>query len=141
MDILSPELAERLAAEADAADRFADWPAAMAALREAGVFAWPVATPHGGRGWGTVELLRGAEVIATRCLTTAFVLSQRDAAIRQLAKGPAHLQARYLPGLAAGESFVTVGLSQLTTSRLHHGPALRPPPRRPATDWTAKCRG
>lgn len=121
-------LPDELAAGADAADRLPDWPPALDALRAAGVLAWPVAAEYGGAGRDAVDLLRGAEAVAARCLTTAFVLSQRDAAIRQLAKGPAHLRGRYLPGLARGELFLTVGLSQLTTSRLHLGPALRATP-------------
>lgn len=128
MNPLPPDLCDRLAAGADAADRLPDWPSALADLRSNDILAGPVATEYGGRGWGPIELLRTAEAVATHCLTTAFILSQRDAAVRQLAKGPPHLRKRYLPGLATGELFLTVGLSQLTTSRLHRGPALRATP-------------
>ncbi|QJW94975.1 acyl-CoA dehydrogenase family protein [Frigoriglobus tundricola] len=86
---------------------------------------WSVPAEYGGAGRTAVECVRLGRTIASACLTTAFVLSQRDAAVRQLLKGPAHLKERYLPGHAAGSHCVTVGLSQLTTSRQHHGPALR----------------
>jgi alkylation response protein AidB-like acyl-CoA dehydrogenase len=129
MTPLPADVLDRLAAGADAADRSPDWPAASwDALRSAGVVAWSVPPEYGGAGLGPVELLRGSEAIASACLTTALILSQREAAVRHLLRGPADLKARYLPGLAAGTTFLTVGLSQLTTSRQHHGPALRATP-------------
>ena len=48
--------------------------------------------------------------------------------MRHLERGPDHLKQRYLPALAAGTAFLTVGLSQLTTSRQHRQPALRATP-------------
>lgn len=120
-----PDPTTRLAAHADAADRTADWPAeSWAALCESGLLAGAVPAADGGAGWGTTELHAANEAVAAACLTTAFVLSQRDAAVRRLAAGPDHLRRRYLPGLASGELFATVGLSQLTTSRQHGAPAL-----------------
>ncbi|QEL13409.1 acyl-CoA dehydrogenase family protein [Limnoglobus roseus] len=128
MNPLPLELQNQLTSGADAADRLPDWPPALEALRRAGLLAGPVAAEFGGRAFGPIELLHAAEDVAAHCLTTAFILSQRDAAIRQLAKGPPHLRERYLPGLASGDLFLTIGLSQLTTSRLHRGPALRATP-------------
>jgi alkylation response protein AidB-like acyl-CoA dehydrogenase len=74
------------------------------------------------------------EQVSSCCLTTAFAFSQREAAIRHLLRGPEHLKQRYLPKLASGEWFATVGLSQLTTSRQHQGAALRAT-RLPAGDY------
>src|SRR5262249_4447533 len=112
-----------LRAHAEAADRLADWPSASwEVLRTEGVLGWSVPPEFGGSGLGPVELLTGIEAIAAGCLTTAFILNQREAAVRWLLKGPALLQERYLPGTAKGEHFLTVGLSQLTTSRQHQGP-------------------
>jgi alkylation response protein AidB-like acyl-CoA dehydrogenase len=123
------ELTATLEQLADAADRAPDWPvASWDALRRAGVPRWSVPREYGGDALGPAELLRGAETLAAACLTTAFILSQRDAAVRRLLVGPDHLTRRYLPRLAAGETFLTVGLSQLTTSRQHGGPALRATP-------------
>ena len=115
-----------LAEVADRADQSIDWPTeSMAALRTAGVLRWSIPTEFGGMGLKPVELLDGHREIAQACLTTAFILSQRESAVRQLTRGPKALQERLLPAMARGELFATVGLSQITTSRQHGGPALR----------------
>ncbi|MDY3555025.1 acyl-CoA dehydrogenase family protein [Gemmata sp. JC717] len=122
---LPADVLERLGAGAESADRSADWPqASWDALRPTGVLAWAVPSEYGGAERGPVACLRAGEALGSACLTTAFTLSQREAAVRLLLKGPAPLQRRYLPGLATGSHFMTVGLSQLTTSRQHQGPAL-----------------
>jgi alkylation response protein AidB-like acyl-CoA dehydrogenase len=114
-----------LAALADAADASPDWPAASwALLRAAGVPAWSVPAEHGGRGLGPVELLSGYEAVAGACLTTAFILSQREAAVRRLAAAPPEVRRRFLPALARDDMFASVGLAQITTSRQHGAPAL-----------------
>lgn len=126
MTALAADALERLAAGAELADRDTIWPvAAWAALRRAGALGWSIPREYGGAGRSAVELLCGLEEIASACLTTAFALSQREAAIRHLLKGPHVLRERYLPRLTRGEIYMTVGLSQLTTSRQHQGPALR----------------
>jgi alkylation response protein AidB-like acyl-CoA dehydrogenase len=120
-----------LEAHADAADAEPDWPAASwQALVKAGAMGWCVPRQFGGQVLGRAELLSGSERLAGACLTTAFILSQRDAAVRRLvAHASSELQARLLPAVARGESFITVGLSQLTTSRQHRPPALVATPR------------
>lgn len=126
MPLLTSNQCEQLLHLAEDADRLPDWPiASWQALRESGFLRGSVPKSFGGSGLGPGELLAGLEELAGCCLTTTFALSQREAAIRQLLKGPEHLKRRYLPGLAAGDLFLTVGLSQLTTSRQHQGPALR----------------
>jgi alkylation response protein AidB-like acyl-CoA dehydrogenase len=120
---------DRLAAGAENADRSLDWPlASWDAIRSAGVPAWSVPTEYGGSGLNQAEMLRSGEAIASACLTTAFILAQQEAAVRLLLKGPEHLKDRYLRGVAAGELFLTVGLSHLTTSRQDRGPYLRANP-------------
>jgi alkylation response protein AidB-like acyl-CoA dehydrogenase len=58
--------------------------------------------------------------IAKRCLATAFVLTQRQAAVvRIAASSNALAKERWLPKLFSGELFSTVGISHLTTSRQH----------------------
>ncbi len=80
--------------------------------------------PRGGRGLDRVAQLEGAEQLASACLTTAFILSQREAAVRWLVQ--ARPAAAALPaGNGPGDLFATVGLSQLTTSRQHRPPSLR----------------
>jgi alkylation response protein AidB-like acyl-CoA dehydrogenase len=72
-----------------------------------------------------VELLTRYEQLAGACLTTCFILSQRDAACRRLRDGRNDAVCReLLPPLARGETFATVGLSQLTTSRQHVQPTF-----------------
>lgn len=126
MPLIPPSTLELLESRAEDADRNSEWPAdSWNALRSAGPLAWSIPVEYGGLGLGPVERLQGMEQLASRCLTVTFALSQREAAVRQLLKGPEHLRSRYLPPLASGEAFLTVGLSQLTTSRQHLGPSLR----------------
>src|SRR5262249_15262407 len=76
-------------------------------------------------GLGGVDLLECYEELAAACLTTCFILSQRDAACRRI-QGSGNQRAcrELLPPLAEGKTFATVGLSHLTTSRQHTKPAL-----------------
>jgi alkylation response protein AidB-like acyl-CoA dehydrogenase len=115
---------ESHAADADGLSR---WPAASwEALRCHGVLGWCVPEKYGGAGLEGIDLLDGYERLAGACLTTCFLLSQRDAACRRLRdSGRDDLCRELLPPLARGELFATVGLSQLTTSRQHVAPALR----------------
>ena len=123
---LPAEFWDRLAGHAAAADGEAVWPeASWSAVRGAGVLGWAVPHAQGGQELPFLDLLDGYERLAGACLTTCFILSQRDAACRRLLAGEnARLRDELLPPLARGETFATVGLSQLTTSRQHLGPAL-----------------
>jgi alkylation response protein AidB-like acyl-CoA dehydrogenase len=86
---------------------------------------WGVPAAYGGEGVGYGDLLSSYESLAGACLTTCFILSQRDAACRRLRdSGNETLCRELLPALACGERFATVGLSQLTTSRQHVRPTL-----------------
>jgi alkylation response protein AidB-like acyl-CoA dehydrogenase len=115
-----------LAAGANAADAEPTWPeASWQALARSGVLRWCVPSVYGGDGLEGVALLNGYERLAGACLTTCFILSQRDAACRRLRDGSNEvLRRRLLPALAGGQSFATVGLSQLTTSRQHVQPTF-----------------
>ena len=127
MTALPAPLLSALSAAADRADAAADWPAqSWRLLIGAGVLAWSIPPEYGGAGKSAVELLTGYELLAGACLSTAFILSQREAAVRRLVASPnSALAARVLPALARGEQFATVGLPQLTTSRQHQQPTLR----------------
>lgn len=119
------ELGLLLSEHAEAADRSMQWPtASWEALRRHGVLRNSLPPRWGGVGSSSVELLRTSEFLAAHCLTTAFILSQREAAVRHLLRGPDHLQERFLTPTADGSQVLTVGLSQLTTSRQHGVPAL-----------------
>ena len=119
-------LLDALKAEADHADADLRWPSApLAALAPAGVWRWSIPSEYGGDELGGVELLRRYRDLASACLTTTFILSQREAACRRIREhGSPELSGRLLPAMAAGEAFSTVGLSQLTTARQHTGPSL-----------------
>jgi alkylation response protein AidB-like acyl-CoA dehydrogenase len=117
----------RLTTGANSADANPVWPSASwDALRDSGALRWCIPAEYGGRGLDGVDILDGYEKLAGACLTTCFILSQRDSACRRLRDSNNELLCRrLLPSLAAGTSFATVGLSQLTTSRQHTSPALR----------------
>jgi alkylation response protein AidB-like acyl-CoA dehydrogenase len=99
------------------------WPAeAFERLREAGVLEWVVPDEYGGNLVGEAELTRAYQLLATACLVTTFVLTQRNGACQRIAGSTNEaLKAELLPGLARGELFATVGISHLTTSRQHIG--------------------
>ena len=110
---------------AEGADREAMWPvASWEILGKGGVLAWSIPAEFGGRGLSTLDQMRGNEVLASNCLTTAFLLSQREAAIRWILKGPKKSQQKYLPDAARGLGYLTIGISQITTSRQHCAPSL-----------------
>ncbi len=125
--LLSAEVLAALAAHAGAADGEATWPAASwEAVRAAGVLTWCIPTEYGGLGLAGADLLAGYERLAGACLTTCFILSQRDAACRRIRDhGSPTLCRELLRPLACGGRFATVGLSHLTTSRQHGQPAMR----------------
>jgi alkylation response protein AidB-like acyl-CoA dehydrogenase len=92
---------------------------------------WGIPAKYGGVDLSEVDLLAGYEALAGACLTTCFILSQRQAACRRISdSGHEPLCRELLRPLARGEHFATVGLSQLTTSRQHVKPSL-------AARWTA----
>jgi alkylation response protein AidB-like acyl-CoA dehydrogenase len=124
--LIAEPIRTALAEHAAAADGDPVWPeASWQALRQSGALEWCIPPEHGGRGLRGVELLRGYEELSGACLTTCFLLSQRDAAARRLRDGDnEELRRTLLPALARGDAFATVGLSQLTTSRQHVKPSL-----------------
>jgi alkylation response protein AidB-like acyl-CoA dehydrogenase len=124
--VLDAKVVGQLAAQAAQADAELRWPTdSWMALWQAGGLRWAIPRVFGGDGLEGVELLRRYRELAAACLTTCFILSQRDAACRRLcASGNAALRERLLPALAHGEAFTTVGLSQLTTARQHTAPSF-----------------
>ena len=119
-----PALAELCAKLADRAiemDRSGQWPAEQLRLcGEYGVYEWFIDSAWGGQGWSDEQIVRGYLALSAACLTTTFILTQRTGACRRI-EGCHNdlLHRRFLPGLANGELFATVGVSHLTTSRRH----------------------
>ena len=115
-----------MTAHAQAADDALVWPAASwEALARAGVLGWNIDQADGGAGLDYLTLLQGYEQLAAACLTTCFILSQRESALRHLKDmADENMRREVLTSLASGAGFATVGLSQLTTSRQHQQPVL-----------------
>jgi alkylation response protein AidB-like acyl-CoA dehydrogenase len=132
--IISPEdpvldnLCRQLADSASALDAAAAWPAEqLRQLGASGVYRWFVPHEWGGFGWSESQLVQGYVRLGAACMTTAFVLTQRSAALRRIVDcNNDSLKQKLLPGLVEGSTFTTVGISHLTTSRRHlANPVLR----------------
>jgi alkylation response protein AidB-like acyl-CoA dehydrogenase len=115
------DLLRKLTALAGSLDARQTWPAEQfRMLGEAGVLGWVIPREYGGSSISERELLSGYIQLASACLTTTFVLTQRNGACgRVAASSNEWLKAELLPRLARGELFATVGISHLTTSRQH----------------------
>ncbi len=112
--------------QANSADERTCWPdKSWDLVKELGALRWCIPPAFDGEGLSGARLLNGYEELAGACLTSCFILSQRDAACRRLQNSSNDFACReILPSLARGERFTTVGLSHLTTSRQHLQPAL-----------------
>jgi alkylation response protein AidB-like acyl-CoA dehydrogenase len=115
------ELCARLRQAADRPEVADRWPAEqMQWLADYGVYRWFVPVEFGGFGWSDADQIRGYLRLSSACMTTTFILTQRSGASRRIADtGNPAMQQRWLPDLARGAAFATVGISHLTTSRRH----------------------
>lgn len=97
------------------------WPGEqLRAMSEAGVLGWLIPQEFGGSDISPLELVAGYRKLAAACLTSVFVLTQRNAAIQRLVRSPnIELKERLLRALVDDSIFATVGISHLTTSRQH----------------------
>jgi alkylation response protein AidB-like acyl-CoA dehydrogenase len=125
---LPPEVADKLRALCAQLDELApelsdvdDWPGHQLQLvAAAGLLNWGLPEEFGGRPVSDSEQLAAYEMMAAACLTTTFVLTQRNAACQRIATSDNdEIKSELLPPLSSGESFATVGISHLTTSRQH----------------------
>lgn len=122
------ELLQQLSTRAAQVDAASAWPAEQFdLLARAGVLGWVIPAEFGGAAVSERELLTGYVDLAAACLTTTFVLTQRNGACQRMAGSQNDgLKNELLPKLARGELFATVGISHLTTSRQHlRLPAVR----------------
>ena len=89
-------------------------------MASTGVLRWGIPEEFGGREMSAAEQVAGFERLASACLVSTFVLSQRNAAVSRLvASENEPLRAGLLPRFARHELMATVGISHLTTSRQH----------------------
>jgi alkylation response protein AidB-like acyl-CoA dehydrogenase len=118
---VSPALLDNLRATAPAVDSTGKWPhAQLQGLADAGVLRWNIPRTFGGDELSPVEMTAAYEQLAAACLTTTFILTQRNAACQRIADSAnTALKTELLPKLATGKLFATVGISHLTTSRQH----------------------
>ena len=122
------QLCTSLAELAQEVDLTGEWPARQLELcGEAGVFEWFLEPQWGGQEWDEEAIVRGYLALSSACLTTTFIITQRSGACRRIATSENdQLKDLLLMELARGESFATVGISHLTTSRRHLArPVLR----------------
>jgi len=89
-------------------------------MATADVMRWGIPDRFGGLEMPAAEQVAGFERLASACLVSTFVLSQRNAAVsRVVASENDALRAELLPRFARHELMGTVGISHLTTSRQH----------------------
>ncbi|MDG3006263.1 acyl-CoA dehydrogenase family protein [Paludisphaera mucosa] len=112
-------LSDALRAADGPADLDGGWPATLwGLLKDAGAMRWSVAEGQGGEACPRPLLVERYARLAEASLTSVFILSQHDAAVRRLttvAERPK--AAEWLRAIADGRAMATVGISQLTTSR------------------------
>ncbi len=116
----SPKL-KRLCTQLRSLEVGSDFPIEqMELIRSSGVYRWFIPESLGGMGWSNPEVANGYVQLASACLTTTFIVTQRVAAIRRIcATENVALREQLLPGLLDGNRPATVGISHLTTSRRH----------------------
>lgn len=107
--------------EAECVDSADHWPAEqLAMMRDAGVFRWNIPVAMGGLEFGSSAMIRGLRRLSSACLTTTFIMTQRNAACsRILSSANQSAVQSLMPDLVRGRRFATVGISHLTTSRRH----------------------
>src|SRR5688500_5474374 len=73
------------------------------ALAAAGLYGLVASPDAGGQSIDFPTMLEVLEVVASGCLTTAFVWLQHHGPVRALLEAPDHLRDHYLPSLVTGE--------------------------------------
>jgi len=106
---------------ADETEQQRSWPQQqLRMLAEVGILGWNIPDEYEGHLQPPVTQAAMTLRLSAACLTTAFVLSQRDAACQRiLACSNEPIKRELLPVLASGDQWATVGISHLSTSRQH----------------------
>lgn len=126
-DALS-DLCRQLADAASSLEEPNAWPSEqLRVCAKSAVLEWFVPAEVGGQAWTEADIVRGYLRLSAACLTTTFVITQLTGALRRIAiSDNAVIRDELLPDLLAGNTFATVGISHLTTSRRHlKRPVLR----------------
>jgi len=120
------ELTEGLDRLGTGYDLSGDWPEkSVELIAAAGAWRWNLPRAYGGEPVAHADLLRIYEAIAAGCVSTALISTQRDGAVELIAGSDNDaLKSRWLPKLAGGKIYTTVGISQLTTSKRGGGKTL-----------------
>ena len=127
-DTAMSDLCDQLAHLASETGADLAWPVErLRRCGEYGVFEWFMPEQWGGQAWDDAAIIRGYLRLSAACLTTTFVITQRTGACRRIAACDNEpLKESLLPSLVSGDTFATVGISHLTTSRQHLAkPVLR----------------
>ena len=122
------QLCERLESLSESPLNNQDWPAEpLKLLEQADVYRWFIPHQLGGLQWRPAKITSAYVKLASACLTTTFILTQRVAALRRICTSDnITLRDKLLKEILAGKAHATVGISHLTTSRRHLGqPACR----------------
>lgn len=98
-----------------------EWPAErIASLIDASGFRWGYPVEFGGTVVSSAEMMFAYMDLARECLATAFILTQRNAALQRIAASDnAEMRERLLADHIHGRRLATVGISHLSTSRQH----------------------
>ncbi len=117
----------QVAANAGDYDRRRRWPETdVQQLAACGALRWAIPRAFGGDEIPPLELHLLYERLAAASVATALILTQRDAAVGLIdANVDAPKRPVMLRRLAKGETWMTVGIAQLTTSRQGGPPTLR----------------
>lgn len=102
-------------------DRTDNWPAEQIAfLADNDYLRWGLPAEYGGLEKSSTEMTDMYREMASACLLTTFILTQRNASCQRLACSDNEtLKADLLPKFISGDLFTTVGISHLSTSRQH----------------------
>lgn len=113
-------LIQQLIAE-PCSDQLLGWPKTqLKRMADAGVMQWDIPAEYGGHPLSSESLIEALRQMASACLTSTFVWTQRSAAVRRIVTSSnVDAKDRLLPLLLSGDLFATVGISHLTTSGQH----------------------
>lgn len=119
--MVDPRMVKFLAENTVFVDQSGEWPVLqLQGLAATGVLGWIIPRQYGGSDVSQLQMLQGYDDLATACMTTTFILTQRNGACQRIAASQNdELKELLLPDLAVGKTFATVGISHLTTSRQH----------------------